>query len=314
MPLPTTINDLSKTAGSNFPQGTDSPSGLDDTQRAHASFIAQVRDGDHVAAATAKTTLVDADFFPMNDSAASNILKKITWANIKAALAGLYQPVGSYAASGANIDITSLGGLTTPLSAAQGGTGSTGGAVLLTGAQTIAGVKTFSNQPVFPQAAILGSGAVATTSGTTVVLSTSIPAGVSEFTVHLDGVSTNGSSVTLIQAGTSGGYVVSGYNQNMTYQTGGSGGQSSVSTGIAYGSAGGAAAIYGNVTFRRMGNGLNKWSVSGVTAYPVVGFSNMIGGVVDLGAEVTSVRLNTVGGTDTHDAGNAYVTWKGPQA
>lgn len=159
-----------------------------------------------------------------------------------------------------------------------------------------------------------GTGAVATTSGTTVVLTTQIPANVSEFTVHVDGVSTNGSSITLIQAGTSGGYVVSGYNQNMTYQTGASGGQSSSTAGIAYGSAGAAAAIYGNVTFRRMGNGLNKWSVSGVTAYPVAGFSNMIGGVVDLGAEVTSVRLNTVGGTDTHDAGNAYVTWKGPQA
>ncbi len=186
--------------------------------------------------------------------------------------------------------------------------------VKLTGAQTVAGVKTFSSQPVFPQAAILGSGAVATTSGTTVVLSAAIPAGVSEFTVHLDGVSTNGSSITLIQAGTAGGYVVTGYNQNMTYQTGSSGGQNSGSTGIAYGSSGPAAAVYGNVTFRRMGNGLNKWSVSGVTAFPVAGFSNMIGGVVDLGAEVTSVRLNTVNGTDTHDAGTAYVTWKGPQA
>lgn len=37
-------------------------------------------------AATAKTTPVDADVMPLADSAASNVLKKVTWANIKATL------------------------------------------------------------------------------------------------------------------------------------------------------------------------------------------------------------------------------------
>jgi hypothetical protein len=45
MPIPTLITDLSQTAGSNYPAGSDSPSVLDDTQRSHASFIAQLRDG-----------------------------------------------------------------------------------------------------------------------------------------------------------------------------------------------------------------------------------------------------------------------------
>lgn len=45
MPLPTSIDDLSLTADLNFPAGTDSPSQLDNVQRAHASFIAQLRDG-----------------------------------------------------------------------------------------------------------------------------------------------------------------------------------------------------------------------------------------------------------------------------
>jgi hypothetical protein len=39
-----------------------------------------------INAATAKTTPVDADFFGLIDSAASNILKKVSWANIKATL------------------------------------------------------------------------------------------------------------------------------------------------------------------------------------------------------------------------------------
>ena len=45
MPTPTVITDLSQTAASNYPAGTDSPSVLDDVQRAHAAFIALLRDG-----------------------------------------------------------------------------------------------------------------------------------------------------------------------------------------------------------------------------------------------------------------------------
>lgn len=43
MPVPASINDLSTTAGSNSPPGSESPAVLDDYQRAHASFIAQLR-------------------------------------------------------------------------------------------------------------------------------------------------------------------------------------------------------------------------------------------------------------------------------
>lgn len=45
MALPTSINDLSTTAANNYPAGSDAPSVLDDTIRAHASFIAELRDG-----------------------------------------------------------------------------------------------------------------------------------------------------------------------------------------------------------------------------------------------------------------------------
>ena len=65
-----------------------------------------------IAASTSKTTPVDADVLPILDSAATNILKKVTWTNIKATLKTyfdtLYAAVGSFAASGANADITSL--------------------------------------------------------------------------------------------------------------------------------------------------------------------------------------------------------------
>lgn len=52
-----------------------------------------------VNGATAKTTPVDADTVGFSDSAASNVLKKVTWANVKATLKnyfdGLYAPISS---------------------------------------------------------------------------------------------------------------------------------------------------------------------------------------------------------------------------
>lgn len=120
MPVPTTIDQLSTTAVSNYPSGSDSPATLDDVQRAHGAFIAQIRDGVQVTNASAKTTPVDADYLPINDSAASNLIKKVTWANVKATLKTyfdtLYATVGAFAASGANSDITSLSALTSPVS------------------------------------------------------------------------------------------------------------------------------------------------------------------------------------------------------
>lgn len=72
--------------------------------------------GSSIHGATEKTTPVDADAFPLIDSAASNALKKLTWANIKVALKAyfdtLYQAVGSYLTSGGALGTPSSGTLT----------------------------------------------------------------------------------------------------------------------------------------------------------------------------------------------------------
>jgi microcystin-dependent protein len=44
MPVPVVIADLSPIAANNFPAGSNAPSTLDDVQRAHGAFIAQLRD------------------------------------------------------------------------------------------------------------------------------------------------------------------------------------------------------------------------------------------------------------------------------
>lgn len=61
MPVPASINDLSTTAGSNSPPGSESPATIDDYLRTHASFIAQLRDGKLATSAVSAfgLTLID---------------------------------------------------------------------------------------------------------------------------------------------------------------------------------------------------------------------------------------------------------------
>ena len=63
--------------------------------------------------ATAKTTPVDADTMPLIDSTASNVLKKVTWANIKATLKSYFDTL--YAAISHTHSIANVTGLQTAL-------------------------------------------------------------------------------------------------------------------------------------------------------------------------------------------------------
>jgi hypothetical protein len=77
-----------------------------------SAAITVIAPGTH--AATSKVTPVDVDEIPMVDSAASNVLKKLTWANLKATLKTyfdtLYQGVQS---TGSWTPVLNLGGATT---------------------------------------------------------------------------------------------------------------------------------------------------------------------------------------------------------
>ncbi len=75
--------------------------------------------GTETVDATEKTTPVDADVMPIQDSAASNVKKKVTWANIKATLKTYFDTLY----------------------------------VALSGNQTVNGVKTFGSFPVTPSSA-----------------------------------------------------------------------------------------------------------------------------------------------------------------
>lgn len=66
------------------------PQAIDGQNFDGSAPVTVIAPGTH--AATGKTTPVDADEVPIVDSAASNVLKKLTWANLKAAILAFIQP------------------------------------------------------------------------------------------------------------------------------------------------------------------------------------------------------------------------------
>lgn len=144
----------------------------------------------------------------------------------------------------------------------------------------------------------------ATTSGTTVVVATGIPDWVSRVTVMLYGVSTSGTSMPLIQFGTGSTptYTTSGYVSSSDNYTSTPGPSASSTAGFRIGSSAAATTLW-YVAYTFVSLGSNKWvgSMVGATASGAgVAYS---GGGVTLSGALTAIRLNTVNGTDTFDAG-----------
>lgn len=78
-----------------------------DTIASNADVTSATNVGSSIHGATAKTTPVDADETALIDSAASNVLKKVTWANVKATLKtyndGLYAILGRAISAGSGL-------------------------------------------------------------------------------------------------------------------------------------------------------------------------------------------------------------------
>ena len=149
--------------------------------------------------------------------------------------------------------------------------------------------------------------AVATTSGTAIDF-TGIPSWVKRVTVMFNGVSTNGTNDYLIQVGTSSGIVSSGYvsTGNAYNQTASTGGLSSTA-GFAISVGSGAYALSGHMLLTTLGS--NAW-VSSHNLKSATNRVNTGGGDVTLSGTLTQVRLTTVGGTDTFDAGSVNIMYE----
>jgi len=147
--------------------------------------------------------------------------------------------------------------------------------------------------------------AQASTSGTSIDF-TSIPSWVKRVTVLLNGISTNGTSLFLIQLGDSGGIETTGY----TSGAGSRAAETTSTAGFVLNAAGVAASVFtGVIPICTMST--NLWVTSGVLNRVTDGFSNSFGGTKTLSSTLDRVRITTVNGTDTFDAGTINILYEG---
>lgn len=144
---------------------------------------------------------------------------------------------------------------------------------------------------------------VATTSGTSVTITNSVPPGASLIFMPFNAVSTNGTSSPMIQLGVSGTPVTSGYSGGINRHTGAGNNSENHTSGFRFSAAHGATDIL-HVTAILMHLGSNVWSysVSGGLSNATNTISG--GGTVTLGGELSDIFATTVGGVNTYDAGS----------
>jgi hypothetical protein len=161
--------------------------------------------------------------------------------------------------------------------------------------------------------AILGitSGtAVASTSGTSIDF-TSIPSWVKRITVMLKGVSTNGTSDYLVQVG-SGSVTTSGYLGAVTRFNGATPATTNLTSGYLITGSGGttAASVYDAVLDIVLVS-TNNYLIRGIMGAEANVYSAIGCCQIPLAGTLDRVRITTVGGTDTFDAGSINILYEG---
>jgi hypothetical protein len=148
----------------------------------------------------------------------------------------------------------------------------------------------------------------ATTSGTSINF-TNIPSWVKRITVQLVGVSTSGTSNLLVQIGDSGGIEDTAYVSG-AWQ-GGTGDTSATSTAgmIATAAVTAAGTMTGAVTLTLEDSSDNTWVATGALIRSD-GAGQLSAGSKALSATLDKVRLTTVNGTDTFDAGSVNILYE----
>jgi hypothetical protein len=184
--------------------------------------------------------------------------------------------------------------------------GDTSGQIALS-APAVAGTNTLTLPTITGTISTLNSGTVvASTSGTSIDF-TSIPAGVRRITVMLGGVGTSGSSNLQIQLGT---------GATPTYTTTGYIGTAAISTvalalttgyALSYNISG---AITGVFTINLLNSSTNLWVGSGNNSRTVDSGMTQSAGRVTLSDVITALRITTVNGTDTFNAGSINILYE----
>lgn len=142
------------------------------------------------------------------------------------------------------------------------------------------------------------------TSGTSIDF-TGIPAGVKRITVMFNGVSTSGTSNPQLQIG-AGSIETTGYSGLAWNNASGATGMSS--TGFSIFSANASTNLFGTAVFTLMGS--NLWVVSMSFSAPSITTFFSTNGAKTTAGTLDRVRITTVNGTDTFDAGSINILYE----
>ena len=157
--------------------------------------------------------------------------------------------------------------------------------------------------------AITSGTAVASTSGTSIDF-TGIPSWVKRVTVMFNGVSTSGTSIVQLQLGDAGGIETSGYtgmsarfaavsNVYTVAYTAGILTQTGMQAAVSY---------VAQIVFTLVGS--NAWVASGAITSSTTNDNCQICGSKTLSDTLTQLRITTVNGTDTFDAGTINILYE----
>lgn len=155
---------------------------------------------------------------------------------------------------------------------------------------------------------VVSGTAVASTSGTSIDF-TGIPSWVKRITVLLNSVSTNGTSLFLIQLGTSSGIENTGYLSG----AGSRGGETTSTAGFVINQAGAAAQGFSGINSICLVSS-NLWLSSGNLNRSGTGgdgFGYVSSGTKTTASTLDRVRITTVNGTDTFDLGSINILYEG---
>jgi len=167
-----------------------------------------------------------------------------------------------------------------------------------------------SNSVTINSGSVLGitSGtAQASTSGTSINF-TDIPSWVKRITVMYNGFSTSGTSVPIVQLG-SGSPTTSGYLGSASQQSGSGVSVGNFTTGCAFCNTVGAATTQRGVIVCTSLSG-NTWVMTGTGSWSDNTVTTTTSFGVTLGGTLDRVRITTVNGTDTFDAGSINILYE----
>ena len=207
------------------------------------------------------------------------------------------------------VAVTSAGATVTGTLAATGAVSGTTGTFTstlgvtgaITGSSTVAG----STGILYP----LTSGtAVASTSGTSIDF-TGIPSWVKRITMMWEAVSSSGTSSNIIQLGTSAGIQTASYLGAGGY-SGGAPVTDNYSSGYLIKTALAASSLHGTLTLTLLNASTGLWCMSYILGNTNESYIRFGAGSKTLSGTLDRIRLTTVNGTDTFDAGSVNILYE----